>query len=1120
MTGPLTHVLAASQFDPDRDRIVLDLPAGQTLAEILDVTVPGLSEEERGRCRIALVTERGSEVVAEAYWHRVRPQPGVRVVIRFVPGGNNLRSVLTIVVAIAAVAAGQYYALALGFQAGTTGFALASAGISLGVTVVGQLLINALIPPVVPTTPESRQAENRYSISSIRNRADPNGAVPVILGQIRFAPPFAALSYSEIVGDWQYLRSAFNLGEGQLSLSDLRIGETSLSEFSDVDLETRDGLDTDLPVSLYPRQVAEERVSIELVRPLARNDLGEVIAEDPSVATPVVRTTGADADGASVLLAFPSGLVRFDGDGVAQTEEVSILVEHRLAEAGSWTEVETLTIRAAKLESFYRQHSWTFPSRGRWQVRLTMLTDENTDSNRQRRCSWAALQTLRPEYPLNYGRPLSLIATRIRATHQLSGALDNLTALAGRICLDYDHGTGTWVERVTSNPAALFRFVLQTEGNPKAVSDAGLDMDQIEDWHDFCRLNDLKYDRALIEVSTTLRDVLIEIAAAGRATPRHDGVKWGVTIDRAHELVVDHVSPRNSWDFKCQRAYFEPPHAFRVRFLDATNDFKEAERVVRWPDYEGEITLTEALELPGKTDPAEIWIEARRRMYEAIHRPDTYQVTQAGPVRVATRGDKVVLSHDVLDKVQRAARVKSVMGSLIELDELITMEAGEAYGIRFRVFAETTEGEDPDTIGASVVRTVATIEGEARLLTLTGSGDMPMAGDLILFGKAASESLEAIVTRVEATEDGHSILHLVDEAPIIDELLAADTVPAWSGRVGEEIDENLLQPSAPRFVSIRSGVSGTGTEDLVDYLIEPGSGAIGAASFDVDHRLTGAPSWTQTSIPAANGGSSIEGYVRDDIIEMRARAVSATGIEGPWGATVSLTVGAGDADIPAALDEDAIGITALLGGALIQVAIGADAATAALQVYINQTGTLDRETDAAGAAVPVMPQQSYSVALGDTTRQELTVGGNMGDAGDWDLDAGWAISGGIATHTPGTGDTIGQPLSASAGKFYRIAFTVSGRTAGSVTPRLTGGSDRPGVAVSADGDHADKIQAVTGNDTFEFLASSDFDGSIDDVSVYLETGACLDQGTHFIWIEPQNLDGVPGPASGSYSVTI
>ncbi len=435
----------------------------------------------------------------------------------------------------------------------------------------------------------------------------------------------------------------------------------------------------------------------------------------------MIHTTGGDAKAASIILAFPGGLVKFNDDGDKRTTTVRVRIEQRLAGASVWQAVTTLDISAKKIEAFYRQHRWAFPSRGRWEIRVTMMTDEVDDPKRQVRTVLAALQTIRPEYPIVIDRPMSLVSVRVKATHQLSGALDNFSALARRICLDWDVTSQTWISRATSNPAALYRLVLQHPSNPKAVSNAEIDLGALQEWHNFCRVKGLTYNRVLDQAGTSLRDILTEIAVAGRATPRHDGQKWGVVIDRPSSLVVDHITPRNSWNFSCRRAYGERPHGFIVRFQDETNDFKETQRVIPWPGHSGPIDLTETLDMPGITDPALVYREARRRMHEAMLRPDVYEVTQDGAARVATRGDKVMLSHDVLSRVQTAARVKAVTGNSILLDDDVTMVAGRSYGIRFRRFSAA------DTIGSSDVRNVATHPGSTGVLTLTGTGPMPGA---------------------------------------------------------------------------------------------------------------------------------------------------------------------------------------------------------------------------------------------------------------------------------------------------------------------------------------------------------------------------------------------------------
>jgi predicted phage tail protein len=1109
-------VLAAPLLDPAMGRVDLELPEGLTVLEIVHAALPRASARDLAHLRVTLVSASGAVVVSAKHWQRVRPKTGVHVVIRLIPGKNVLRSLLQIVVSVVAVALGQFWAPALAGALGiSTG--IAAGLIGLGVNVLGSLLINALVPPAKPKQQGTTEKSEVYTISGWRNRLDPNGVVPDVMGKVRYAPPFAAMSYTEIVGDIQYIRAVFCFGYGGthgLALSEFRIGDTNVSEYDEIDMEVREGLATDTPLTLYPAQRNDESIGAELVRPLPRNDAGTVIS-GAAKETPVIRTTGHDASGASIIVGFPAGLGSVNDSGDPVNVTVSLRIRQRRANTLPWTVVATLNITAAKFEGFYRQHTWTFPERGRYEVEVTRMTDEHTSTRTQSRSSWLSLQTMRPEYPLNFDKPLALVAVRVKATYQLNGALESFNGLASKRCLDWDAPTQTWVARQTSNPASWFRYALQSPANPRPAADSGIDLEALQHWHEYCTAKGLKYDRALDE-DKLLRDSLAEIAGAGRALPRHDGVRWTVIVDRPKELVVDHINPRNSWQFKASRSYFDPPDGFRVSFLDATNDYKPAERLVPWPGHSGSITLTEALELPGKTDPAEIWREARRRMYEALYRLDTYTVVQDGPARVATRGDLVMGSFDVLERTQVAARVRSVSGKLIELDEPVTMVAGRTYAVRFRVYES-----DEDTIGQSVVRPVVPIVGTQATVLLQGNDEeRPLLGDILHFGQSLTESFPLLVTRVEAGQNFSSHFRLVDAAPIIDELTDEEVPPAWSGRVGDEVGDATGQPPAPAFTSIRTGLSGTGVEGGLNVLLAPGSGAIISATFRLQHRLAGAPAWNTLEFPAAEGGASVPGYATGNPIQLRAAAISPSGTVGSFTTVISLTIGNDDAPIPAALDSATVSVVPLLGGATILFSTTDNAATKRIQLYRSTSGALNRATDAIGVPQDVLPSRSYSLPDGDSTRVNLLSNGGFDSATSWTLGTGWSISGGIASHAAGTASALSQPFAATAGKTYRLAATLSGVSAGNLTPALTGGVAVNGTPRTANGNFSDKLVAVAGNNVFGISASAPFVGSIDNAVAFLETETCLPAGVHNYWLEPQNADGVAGPVSGPFSVTI
>src|SRR5690606_18913799 len=109
--------------------------------------------------------------------------------------------------------------------------------------------------------------------------------------------------------------------------------------------------------------------------------------------------------------------------------------------------------------------------------------------------------------------------------------------------------TQTWINRVTSNPASLFRWVLQGPANAYPKTDDEIDLLTLQKWHEFCDVKGLTYNR-VHDYDATRLDVLGDIAAAGRATPHDDGERWGVTIDTAGAAHISAIAPRNSWDFQ------------------------------------------------------------------------------------------------------------------------------------------------------------------------------------------------------------------------------------------------------------------------------------------------------------------------------------------------------------------------------------------------------------------------------------------------------------------------------------------------------------------------------------------------------------------------------------------
>jgi hypothetical protein len=805
----------------------------------------------------------GSHVIPREHWARVYPNKWDEVVIRVVPQGSGLFKIilsLALTVGAAAISAGVL---------GPAGLAIAGSWLAAGswsatalaatVAIGGNILLNALIPTKVGKPTGDMPEVQTYTIGGYQNQLNADGPVPTVLGQIRFAPPYAAMPYSENVGFDRYHTALFLVGYGPVEIEDIYIGNTPISYFRGVTVEIREGYPSDAPITLYPRQVIEDAENqIEM-----QNSIGFT-----------TRVTAKNVVAAELEFFFPRGLIGYQTNSNNQTYPVLIAVnlnvQYRLLGSPTWTSADT-TFSAMWANPLYFVHKLTFPTRGQYEIRVWRNSPEWDDqigyiysgAAYVSKFSWTATRSFRPEAPLNYSNPMALIAVKILASSQLNGQLQALNVMCRRVCKDWDPDTNTWISRVTSNPASLYRYVHQGPENAFPRSDDMLDLLDIESWAEYCIDNDLKYD-AVHQSNESQDSVLDAVAAAGRALKHDRGDKYSIIVDRPRTTFNAFITPANSRDFRISNPKNTMPHGFEIKFLDATNKFQPASRIVPWPDHTGAITKLQQIELPGKTDPDEIWIEARRKMHEAMLRQNSYTVVQDLDALTAVRGDAALVTHYVMRKTQVGGYIVAVLGggTHIRVDHHVTMHAGDIYQCRIR---------RPD--GTTDVRALETFEGTTNILRFLDDGEIPSPGDLVMIGEAMLAETEVIIKDIEYGEDYSATLTMVAHAPTLDALAAAETPPTWDGIIGGDGGAGSIAPNPPSIGVIASGLE-VGPVPPV-YVFVPVIGAVDGgrvAGYEVDHRLVGGGAWTTVTITISDGGAQFTGYNKGDNIEVRARA--------------------------------------------------------------------------------------------------------------------------------------------------------------------------------------------------------------------------------------------------------
>ncbi len=132
------------------------------------------------------------------------------------------------------------------------------------------------------------------------------------------------------------------------------------------------------------------------------------------------------------------------------------------------------------------------------------------------------------------------------------------------------------------------------------------------------------------------------------------------------------------------------------------------------------------------------------------------------------------------------------------------------------------------------------------------------------------------------------------------------------------------------------------------------------------------------------------------------------------------------------------------------------------------------------------PRFTYNPATAVNTENygvNLVTNGDFSSSAGWTLGIGWAIAGGLATKTAGTGDAITRVATLVSGKVYRFTYTVSGASAGTCAAAMTGGTQVTGSLVGTNGTRIEFLTATSGNSTVGVTANGAFDGSIDNLSV-------------------------------------
>lgn len=535
---------------------------------------------------------------------------------------------------------------------------------------------------------------------------------------------------------------------------------------------------------------------------------------------------------------------------------------------------------------------------GQYEVQVRRATPDTTSPQLFDIMVWSVLRSVKFADPITLPG-LAKIALRIKATDQLNGIVDQFSVVATSICKDWDGSA--WVERPTSNPAALARHLLQGPANPKPRSDAELDLVAFEDLAVACSAKGWRFG-AVVERETTTAQLLSDVLAAGRASRgKRDGLHT-VIREQLQTTPWGHLTPRNAAEFSGEKTFAAIPHALRVRFVNETS-WRQDEVLVYDDGYSAaNASRFENLDFYGITNADQAWRFGRFHLATARLRPESHSCVTDFEHLVFSRGDLILVTDDVAMHGLGSARIKTVVidddpqsehynkALGIQIDELLAMETGKTYAVRIR-----------RSDGGSLYRAIVTAEGEHDSLSFAvpvNAIDAPAAGDLLSFGYTDQETAQKIVTRIDMLPDLAARVHYVDAAPAIH---SADigSISPYNPQISHGADITAFAPAAPQILGmvsddralIRRADGTIISRILVSFAA--GSGGGRTSTIELQFRAAGSTgAWSVVPTVNADAGEVVVDAVEDGVTyDLRLRSLSPYGVPSAWTLAVHTVVG-------------------------------------------------------------------------------------------------------------------------------------------------------------------------------------------------------------------------------------
>lgn len=660
-------------------------------------------------------------------------------------GGKGGKGILGIVAAIAlsvvsfGIASGGWLASSGFFAAGHLGAYMAAAAVMF----LGSSLMGRFMGQKTDLGAFDANNEPTYSWGGVQTMEGQNNAISLTYGKVKSGGQTIG-KFVSTQNDEEYLNWLVACGEGELTITDIKLNDNPVANYDAVTCEIRSGTNVQEVIPYFNDTYFTKNLSYHMT---------EVNTWYTDTAQ------GTATDGLVFKIELPNGLYHGNDSGGFDNSYVDVQVQYKLTSASTWTTLTTERITGNSNKSIRREIRVDNITSGAYNVRARVTAFQHTNATRDmHEIYWTGITSIVYDdfvYPCQ-----ALIGIRAKATDQLSGN-PALTFMKERGSVwVYNPYSKTYEEQAADNPAwACYDFIHQArklenthtkamEIEVRGAAKELLRYDDFAEWAAWCVEKNYKVN---IEINTSgevLEMVNQKIAPIGHGLVVRFGTKFGCIYDHV-QTPVQMFGMGNIKQGTFNEEFLkisDRANCVEITFTNKDAGYERDVLTIYGDTYDTDgYVKTAQMTLDGIVDYRQAYREGKYQLYTNRYLLRTVSFEAGIDAIACTVGDVVLVSHDV-PKWANSGRIHSVSNKQfvlpVELEDLT-----QSYRIQWRT--------EKDNLYARACTVVSSADGWTTV-NVSGTiptNDKPKAGDVFDLAAASTGSKPFVVKGITRAQD-------------------------------------------------------------------------------------------------------------------------------------------------------------------------------------------------------------------------------------------------------------------------------------------------------------------------------------------------------------------------------